>query len=332
MLYALSFLYVGELYSQTAIRISFQDSIPNPVDTTLWIHRLAASNYEPLLFFSNPSYSEDSLIKESIENKTFVFVDMDQDNILGIRPLPEENRDSIMAATLLPYGWNRSYQDSIFAMRLIDFNKKYGKNLNRIRKYAKREYKTVKRNLTDVITESQLDSLMKDILAQSCQEGCIPENCIPFDFRYKGCTQRLRRMLKIAWEHKISCCPISAHGTLVTPNSKKCPASYARRQCVGWGSHHALVFDVETENGIDKRVIDPSLSISPIDTATWRSLMTEECVSTNFFKEPKFDYMDIGPPYLFLNMSTTLWTISSVTAPLKYNCCRCWREKCEEDY
>ncbi len=102
--------------------------------------------------------------------------------------------------------------------------------------------------------------------ARTCDPRTVPEPCIPFLCPDDGCWARAHEMFRLMIAAGQQPGKIWNYGRLFasTRNNPRC--------AVSWGYHVAATLSVDSGNGPQTVVIDPSLFPTPVADVQWRSV------------------------------------------------------------
>ena len=157
-----------------------------------------------------------------------------------------------------------------------------------------------------------LNDIFQFCADQNCEDGnAVIDYCIPFQYKIDGCYARAHKMRQILADYYgYECGKIFSESGLVHPlavNAGDC--------CVFWGWHEAPVVTVNTSEGVQTMVIDPSLFTSPVDVDTWLSVQSDTTCDKHaklksYQITPGSWYFSDGskdPRYIFTNSTLELY-------------------------
>jgi hypothetical protein len=101
-----------------------------------------------------------------------------------------------------------------------------------------------------------------------CPASC-PAPCIPFLYPNDGCWARAHEMCRLMIADGAQPDKVWIYGTLRVPSHNKAPSSYPPGCVVAWGWHVAPTLRVNTPNGVQTWVVDPSLFTEAVPQDTW---------------------------------------------------------------
>jgi hypothetical protein len=101
-----------------------------------------------------------------------------------------------------------------------------------------------------------------------CPASC-PAPCIPFLYPNNGCWARAHEMCRLMIADGAQPNKVWIDGNLNVPSHNKAPSTYPTGCVVGWSWHVAPTLQVNTPNGVQTWVVDPSLFPEAVPQTTW---------------------------------------------------------------